>query len=127
AGIGEPGMFQVRLFPVRGDIRWMCRVRVVIWPAIRRVGMSLQSTGVVVRHTGYGDPAVVARKRRRNEDLLRTWSASRPDDPFALWHTGRIAAARGDWPAALDLYRRSLEAWPSDLAADAPRVYFAIA
>jgi tetratricopeptide (TPR) repeat protein len=78
-----------------------------------------------VRHTGYADPAVHARKRARNERILRAWLAESPDDPFALWHEGRLAAARGRWAEALTLYRRSLNGWPSDLMAEAPRAYVA--
>jgi tetratricopeptide (TPR) repeat protein len=34
-------------------------------------------------------------------------------------------AARGHWAEALVLYRKSLDGWPRDLMADAPRAYVA--
>jgi tetratricopeptide (TPR) repeat protein len=124
-GIPEPGVFQARLFPARLDIRWMCPVHEAIWPAIRRAGVPLLPSGVAIHHTGYADATVHARKRGRNERILRRRLAESPDDPFALWHMGRILAAGGEWSAALELYRRSLGSWPPDLMADAPRAYIA--
>ena len=61
----------------------------------------------------------------RNETILRARLAERPDDPFALWHMGRLEASRGQWTLALELYRRCLAGWPSDLLADAPRAHLA--
>ena len=125
AMIPEPGLFQVRLFPRRRDVRWMSPIHEVIWPAIRRAGLAVWPGGVSVDHRGYADLAVRSRKRQRNERLLRVRLAECPDDPFALWHMGRIAASRGQWSGALDLYRRSLAGWPTDLSADAPRGHLA--
>jgi hypothetical protein len=123
--VPEPGLYQDRLFPCRADLRWSGRIHEVVWPSIRRAGVSPLPSGASVRHAGYADPAVHARKRARNERILRAWLAESPDDPFALWHEGRLAAARGRWAEALTLYRRSLAGWPSDLAAESPRAYVA--
>jgi len=124
-GVPEPGIYQDRLFPCRPGIRWTCRIHEVIWPSIRRAGVSPYPSGAAVRHSGYADPADHARKRGRNERILRAWLAERPDDPFALWHAGRLAAAPCHFAEALALYRRSLRGWPTDLMAEAPRAYIA--
>ncbi len=124
-GIPEPGTYQARLFPRHPGVRWTCRVHEVLWPSLRRAGLSAEPSGISLYHAGYRDPAAHARKRARNERILRAWLAESPADPFALWHAGRLAAARGDWATALALYRESLLAWPSDLLADAPRAYIA--
>jgi tetratricopeptide (TPR) repeat protein len=123
--VPDPGLYQDRLFPCRADIRWTGRIHEVVWPSIRRAGLSTLPSGAAVCHAGYADPAVHARKRARNERILRDWLAQSPDDPFALWHAGRLAAARGRWAEALALYRRSLAGWPPDLMAEAPRAYVA--
>lgn len=124
-GMPEPGIYRDRLHPRRPDLQWTCRVHEVVWPAIRRAGLSRLPSGAAVRHDGHTDPVVHARKRARNERILRAWLAESPGEPFALWHAGRLAAARGHWAEALALYRRSLDGWPSDLLADAPRAYTA--
>jgi tetratricopeptide (TPR) repeat protein len=100
-------------------------VHEVIWPAIHRAGLPVRPGGVSVDHRGYADPLVHAGKRRRNERLLLARLAECADDPFALWHLGRIAAGRGLWAVALELYRRSLAGWPADLLAHAPRGHLA--
>jgi tetratricopeptide (TPR) repeat protein len=123
--IPEPGIYQDRLFPCRPDVRWSCRIHEVVWPSIRRAGLSPRASAASVYHAGYADPAVHARKRARNERILAAWLAESPDDPFALWHAGRLAAARGHWAEALVWYRRSLAGWPADLMAEAPRAYIA--
>ena len=120
-GVPEPGIYQDRLFPCLPEIHWTCHIHEVVWPAIRRAGLPTNPSGAAVRHAGYADPAVHARKRARNERILRAWLGESPDDPFALWHLGRLAAARGQWAEALALYRRSLDGWPPDLVAEAPR------
>src|SRR5262249_45263762 len=124
-GIAAPGLYQARLFPRHPGVQWACRVHEVIWPAIRRAGLATQPSRTAVHHAGYADPVVRARKRARNERILRAWLEGSPGDPFALWHAGRLAAARGDWGAALEWYRRGLAGWPADLIAEAPRAYLA--
>jgi tetratricopeptide (TPR) repeat protein len=123
--VPEPGLYQDRLFPRRPDIGWSGRIHEVVWPSIRRAGLSARPSGAAVYHAGYSHPAAHARKRARNERILRAWLVESPDDPFALWHVGRLAAARGHWADALALYRRGLDGWPADLMAEAPRAYIA--
>ena len=68
AMIPEPGFYQVRLFPARPDIRWMGTIHEVIWPAIRRAGLTVWPTGVSVHHRGYADPLVRAEAMAQRED-----------------------------------------------------------
>jgi hypothetical protein len=123
--IPEPGIYQVRLFPNRPDIRWMGSIHEILWPAVRRAGLAVWPGGISVHHHGYSAPVVHAGKRVRNERILRGWLAEHPDDPLALWHMGRLEAGRGRWTVARELYRKSLASWPTDLLSAAPRAYLA--
>ncbi len=89
-------------------MRWTYPVHEQILPALRRAGVPVRWSDTTVRHTGYSDPAVRARKLRRDEAILRADLAERPDDPFVLFNLGSIAVEREDWRAALESLRRSL-------------------
>ncbi len=76
---GETVVDHVRLFPIRNDVRWTYRVHEQIMPALRRAGIPVRWTDLVVRHTGYVDLALRAgssiamrRSSRRNSRTGRT-------------------------------------------------------
>jgi glycosyltransferase involved in cell wall biosynthesis len=108
AGGGAQVVDHVRLFPRRADVRWSYRVHEQVLPALRGAGVGVRWTDVVVRHTGYVDPAVRARKLGRDARILGAELAERPDDPFVLFNLGSVAVEREDWAAALGHLRRSL-------------------
>ncbi len=107
-GGGATVVDHVRLFPVREEVRWGYRVHEQILPSLRRAGVPVRWTDVVVRHTGYVDPALRGRKLERDSAILREELADRPDDPFVLFNLGSIAIERRDWPEALAHLGRSL-------------------
>ena len=63
---GETVVDHIRLFPLRDDVRWTYRVHEQILPALRRAGIPVRWTDLIVRHTGYADPALRARKLERD-------------------------------------------------------------
>ncbi len=65
-------------------------------------------TDLTVRHTGYTERALRARKLSRDERILRDELEERPDDPFVLFNIGSIAIERQEWREALTLLHRSL-------------------
>jgi glycosyltransferase involved in cell wall biosynthesis len=112
---GETVVDHVRLFPIRADVRWTYRVHEQIMPALRRAGIPVRWTDLVVRHTGYVDLALRGRKLDRDARILSADLKDRPDDPFVLFNLGAIAVERGDWSGALGYLRRSLSrSAPSD-------------
>ncbi len=112
---GETVVDHVRLFPIRQDVRWSYRVHEQIMPALRRAGIPVRWTDLVVRHTGYVDPALRARKLERDARILQEELKDRPEEPFILFNLGAIAIERRDWQGALGYLRRSLErSAPSD-------------
>ena len=71
---GDTVVDHIRLFPLREDVRWTYRVHEQILPALRRAGVPVHWTDVTVRHTGYTDRALRARKLDRDANILcRNW------------------------------------------------------
>jgi len=105
---GETVVDHVRLFPLREGIRWTYRVHEQILPALKRAGVPVRWTGITVRHTGYVDKALRARKLDRDDKILREQLEDRPDDPFTLFNLGSIALEHQDWHGALGFLKRSL-------------------
>jgi tetratricopeptide (TPR) repeat protein len=71
-------------------------------------GIPLAWTDLVVRHTGYADPALRGRKLLRDARILGEELAERPDDPFVQFNLGSIAVERQEWAQALAYLTRSL-------------------
>ena len=67
---GETVVDHIRLFPLREDVRWTYRVHEQILPALRRAGVPVRWTDLTVRHTGYVDRALRARKLDRDARIL---------------------------------------------------------
>ncbi|WP_337175132.1 glycosyltransferase [Paludisphaera sp.] len=107
-GGGRTIVDHVRLFPLRESIRWTYAVHEQILPALRRAGVPVRWTDVIVRHTGYTDPGLRRRKLDRDEAILSAELEDRPGDPFVLFNLGSIAVEREEWPAALGHLRASL-------------------
>ena len=108
---GETVVDHIRLFPLRDDVRWTYRVHEQILPALRRAKVPVRWTDLIVRHTGYVDPALRARKLDRDTKILLEELEDRPDDPFVLFNlgvdrhraaatgAGRSDSSSGAWPA----------------------------
>ena len=112
---GETVVDHIRLFPLIEGVRWTYRVHEQILPALKRAGVPVEWTEIIVRHTGYSDRALRFRKLERDYRILREELVERPDDPFTLFNLGSIAIERAEWNEALGYHRRSLAgSVPSD-------------
>ena len=111
---GDTVVDHIRLFPVIEGVRWTYRVHEQILPALKRAGVPVEWTKITVRHTGYADRALRARKLERDSRILREELAERPDDPFTLFNLGSIAIERTEWNEALGY----LQAQPGALGTD---------
>ncbi len=98
-----------RLFRNRPDVRWQYRVHEQILPAALRSGAEKQWSDVIIRHTGYQDPAARHRKLERNLRLCRLDLAEYPDDPYVKYQLGRTLVDLGQPREALPLLRQSIE------------------
>jgi tetratricopeptide (TPR) repeat protein len=114
-GGGETVVDHIRLFPLRNDVRWTYRVHEQILPALKRASVPVCWSNVTVRHTGYSDPALRARKLDRDTRILCEELNERPDDPFILFNLGSVCIERQMWRDALGLLKGSLAgSAPSD-------------
>lgn len=104
--IQEP--VHVRLFPRLEGVRWTFKVHEQILPALRRLGVEVQWTDIVIRHTGYADRALRAKKLDRDTRILLGELGERPNDPFILFNLGMIAVERKQWQNAVTYLERSL-------------------
>jgi tetratricopeptide (TPR) repeat protein len=98
----------IRLFPLRDDVRWTYRVHEQILPALRRANVPVRWTDLTVRHTGYVDKALRARKLERDSTILKRELEDRPNDPFVLFNLGAIAVEGREWSKALGFLKHSL-------------------
>ena len=105
---GQTVVDHIRLFPLRDDVRWTYRVHEQILPALQQAEIPVRWSDLVVRHTGYTDLELRAKKLVRDARLARLNLEERPGDPFILFNLGAIAIERQDWPGAMELLRRSL-------------------
>ena len=112
---GETVVDHIRLFPIRENVRWTYRVHEQILPALRRARIPVRWTDITVRHTGYVDRELRARKLDRDARILGRELKDHPDEPFILFNLGSIAIERKDWHEALGFLNRSLaRSAPSD-------------
>lgn len=103
------GVEQVRLFRRLPEARWSYRVHEQILPALRRTGVDLRRSSVVIQHAGHEDPGLRRRKLERDLRLLLMENDERPDDPFTLFNLGALHREIDRPAEALPLLRRSLE------------------
>jgi FkbM family methyltransferase len=99
----------LRLFRNHPEARWTFRVHEQILPSLRRIGVTVQWSDVVIHHTGYQDPAMRHRKLKRDLRLLQLELADQPDHPFTLFNLGSVTQELGRTAEALKMFERSLE------------------
>ena len=107
-GSGATVVDHVRLFPLRPNIRWTYRVHEQILPSLRRANIGVKWSDVTVRHVGYVDKALRARKLERDFQILLSEHEDNPNEPFVLLNLGSVALERGDNRRALHYLRKSL-------------------
>jgi tetratricopeptide (TPR) repeat protein len=89
-------------------VRWSYRVHEQILPSLRQAKTPVRWTNLTVRHTGYVDEALRAKKLDRDTRILERELEDRPDDPFVCFNLGAIAVERHKWHDALGFLTRSL-------------------
>ena len=101
---GETVVDHIRLFPLRDDVRWTYRVHEQILPALRRANVPVQWTEITVRHTGYVDLALCARKLDRDTKIL---SPPKATEPLQTTQAGRLRSA-GTFDVSGNFYATTL-------------------
>ena len=70
--------------------------------------MTVQWTDITIRHTGYADRTLRAKKLDRDTRILLGELGERPNDPFVLFNLGMIAVERKQWKNSLIYLERRL-------------------
>jgi glycosyltransferase involved in cell wall biosynthesis len=117
---------QLRLFRRQAGAHWSYRVHEQILPALRRTGVNLRRSDIVIEHSGQEDARVRRQKLDRDLRLLLLDHADRPDDPFTLFNLGALYEETGRLTEALPLLKRSL-AGSRPTASIVPKLYALIA
>jgi tetratricopeptide (TPR) repeat protein len=116
---GAPGrtstVDHAKLFRNHPEIRWQYRVHEQILPAVARLGGTSRSTGIVIHHLGYQDPAVAHRKLERRGRLLELDFAEHPHDPVVVFNLGRTYLRLDRVAEAVLLLGRCLSRLPPEL------------
>lgn len=121
---------QLRAFPTDATHRFEGRIHEQIFPALKRSGTPTSTLDVTVRHVGYADPVVVAKKSQRNYDFLREEFDAGDRSVNTVYHFVKAAAKLGHWEEVASIAREALESPRAALSPDVQqymRVELAIA
>ncbi len=118
-GIGT-SVDHVKVFRNLPGLEWEGRIHEQILPSLRRrsVELGLPHQNIVrlparVLHTGYDtSPEGQARKRDRDDTLLKLDLHDRPDHPFVLFNLGMTEHFHGNHEAAVSWLTRCIEVSP---------------
>ena len=100
----------VKLFRNDPRIRFEFRIHEQNLGTIRKVGGNIARSGAVVLHSGYDlSEEGQARKRVRDEKLLKLDLEEHPDHPFVLFNLGMTAHFTNRHEEAIDWLRRSIK------------------
>ena len=103
---------QVKMFPNRPEIRFERPVHETVVPSLKRLGIGLAATDVEVRHTGYADPSVTARKSAYYRRIMEGWLQSHPEDYDFCFRVGHTHYGEGRRDDARAHFSRIIEAGP---------------
>jgi GT2 family glycosyltransferase/tetratricopeptide (TPR) repeat protein len=100
----------VKLFRNDKRIRFVGRIHEQNLESIREVGGQISRCRAVVMHSGYDtSDEGQAKKRERDEKLLKLDLDERPDHPFVLFNLGMTAHFTGEHKEAISWLRQSIQ------------------
>lgn len=111
-GPGGTRVDHVKLFRNLPSLAFEGRIHEQILGSLRRTGGNIaRLDGAVVLHSGYDtSEAGQAKKRLRDERLLKLDLEERPDHPFVLFNLGMTAHYTSGHPEAVEWLKRSIAA-----------------
>ena len=101
--------FFPRLFRNLEGIRFEGKVHEQVTPSIRRMGLEIEISDIVIKHTGYAlSGSGLRAKARRNADLLLKEAEERPGDALVLFHLGEAYSMLEQYDDAVEAYDGAL-------------------
>jgi glycosyltransferase involved in cell wall biosynthesis len=105
---------QVRLFRSDPRIRWESRIFEQIRPSIRRAGGSIETTEIVIQHSGYQSAQCMHTRLVRNLRLIEMQNRDQPGDPYTLYSLADLLCAAARSEEAIPHLERCLEISPGN-------------
>ena len=100
----------VKLFRADPRVSFEGRIHEQNLPSIRALGGQIHRSNILVMHSGYDmTPEGQARKRQRDEKLLKMDHEERPDHPFPLFNLGMTAHFLGEHKEAIGWLQQCLK------------------
>ncbi len=111
---GQPGRTFInifhRLFRKLPGVRFEGRIHEQVYPSLEKIGARIETSDIVIRHSGYClSPERIREKARRNLELLSRQIQFDPDDGLSLFHAGEAHSMLGQYHQAVDYYERALK------------------
>ena len=107
--------FFPRLFRNVEGVRFEGKVHEQITPSLERLGISVEVSDIVIKHTGYAvSGSGIKAKAGRNADLLLKELEEHPKDSLVLFHLGEAYSMMERYEEAVESYDRALAAGKLD-------------
>ena len=107
--------FFPRLFRNLEGVRFEGKVHEQVTPSLDRLGVSIEVSDIVIKHTGYAlSDSDMKVKAKRNAALLLKEVEERPKDALALFHLGEAYSMMECYEDAVKSYDRALKAGKLD-------------
>lgn len=101
--------FFPRLFRNVEGIRFEGKVHEQVTPSLKRLGLSIAVSDIVIRHTGYAlSDSELKTKARRNADLLLRQIEEGSEDALTLFHLGEAFSMLERFEEAVKFYDKAL-------------------
>ena len=105
----ETVSYQTRIIPNRDGIRFEGRVHEQILPSLERAGIKVESSDIVIRHTGYHDKDARLAKGRRNLQILLDEYHEGKDTATQCFFIAMASIAVGDHEQCLKYLHKARE------------------
>ena len=106
---GETTFLQIRIFPNINGIKFEGRVHEQISHNLRKLGIELINTDIIIRHQGYDQPKSIDLKISRNLSILLKELESAPENPITHYHLGRTYFLLGENHHAINHMKKIFE------------------
>jgi glycosyltransferase involved in cell wall biosynthesis len=100
---------QLRMIPNHPDLRFRYRIHEQLFYGVAKLGLHCFYTDTTIHHTGYEDPALKAKKARRNLDILKTETGRLAREPSLCMSVGDSHYILGEYELGIEAYRRTME------------------
>ena len=109
--VNHAGSFfsQLRMFPNHPRLRFVSPVHEQIYPSLHATGIPIEYTDILVLHTGYTTPEVMAAKQIRNREILRTALKDQGADAIKWYQLGAAENTQGDHAKAEEAFLKCLD------------------